>query len=70
MDWFLYNNGLRHERVKNETELPHFKTKIKNGLLANAHVGLVILVSFRLFQNIDFTILFNACVLYLFMRWL
>ena len=57
MDWFLYKNGLRHERVK-------------NGLLANAHVGLVILVSFRLFQNIDFTILFNACVLYLFMRWL
>ena len=39
MEWFLYDSGLRHERVKNETELSQFKTKIKNGLLANAHVG-------------------------------
>ena len=30
MDWFLYGNGLRHEKVKKET---------KNGTIVAAHVG-------------------------------
>ena len=27
MDWFLYDNGLRHERVNNLTD--HFTTNVK-----------------------------------------
>ena len=53
----------------------NLKLKPKHGLPANVHVDWVkniqiILVSFKLFLLIDFTILFNnACVLYLFTRW-
>ena len=30
MDWFLYDNGLRHERVKYHPEIPLRKYKVRN----------------------------------------
>ena len=66
--------GLIPQSLKDETELSQFKTKTKTWTIANVHADWVkniqiILVSFKLFLLIDFTILFNACVLYLFRRW-
>ena len=61
------------QSLKDETQLSQLKLKLKHGLPANVHAGcvkniLVMLISFKLFIRIDFTILFNPCVLYLFNR--
>ena len=55
------------QSLKDETEHSQFIIKSKHGLPVNAHVKstLVIFVSFKLFLCISFSILFNACVLYL-----
>ena len=60
--------------LKGKTEYLNSKLKLKHGIPASAHADcvkniLVMLVSFKLFLRIDFTILFNPCVLYLFKRW-
>ena len=62
------------ETLKDETELSQFKTKIKTWTTSQYQCRLCtkyivfILISFKLFLCISFTILFNARVLYLFMR--
>ena len=61
------------QSLKDEPELSQFKTKIKTWATSQCPCRLckkymVMLISFKLFIRIDFTILFNPCVLYLFNR--
>ena len=71
--WLQESGNLYLSRLKNETDIYLFKTKIKawttsQCLCRQCEKLFFILVLLKPFLRIDFTILFNLCVLYLSMR--
>ena len=72
--WLQESGNLYLSRLKNETDIYLFKIKIKawttsQCLCRQCEKLFFILVLLKPFLRIDFTILFNPCVLYLSMRW-
>ena len=51
MDWFLYDIGLRHERVKVKTQLSNNIDKLSNNSSNNIEITIHYLISYSNYSN-------------------
>ena len=56
MDWCLYDNGLRHERVKSYDKIPNHKTKKTKHEVKNTSHGCDVRIVFKDIYNLFFKI--------------